>query len=237
VLLKNEKNALPFSDKQKEISLFGVTSYIWNTGGTGSGSVNNKHTVSLLEGLNSAGYKLDKELVDLYQPFTKKESADEDARRAREFAHGALPVPKRLLEMPLNDALLAKKAETSEIAFVTLGRNSGEGRDRVIDEDFNLATDELEMLDKISKAFHSKGKKVVVILNVAGVIETASWKDKVDAILLAWEPGQEGGHSVADVVSGKINPSGKLTMTFPMKYSDTPSAKNFPGVPADNPQE
>lgn len=237
VLLKNEKNALPFADKNKEVSLFGVTSYIWNTGGTGSGSVNNKHTVSLLEGLNSAGYKLDEELVDLYKPFTKKESADEGARRAKEFAGGHLPVPKRLLEMPLSDALLNKKAETSEIAFITLGRNSGEGRDRVVDEDFNLSIDELEMLDKISKTFHAKGKKVVVILNIAGVIETASWKDKVDAILLAWEPGQEGGHSVADVISGKVNPSGKLTMTFPMKYSDTPSAKNFPGIPADNPQE
>ena len=237
VLLKNEKNALPFADKSKEISVFGVTSYIWNTGGTGSGSVNNKHTVSLLEGLTAAGYKLDKELVGLYQPFTTKESADEQARRARVFESGKLPAPKRLLEMPLSDDLLNKKAETSEIAFVTLGRNSGEGLDRVVDEDFNLAADELEMLDKVTGAFHAKGKKVVVILNIAGVIETASWKDKVDAILLAWEPGQEGGHSVADVVSGKINPSGKLTMTFPMKYSDTPSAKNFPGVPADNPSE
>ncbi|MFZ0596589.1 MAG: glycoside hydrolase family 3 C-terminal domain-containing protein, partial [Flavobacterium sp.] len=108
---------------------------------------------------------------------------------------------------------------------------------RVVDNNFNLATEEIEMLDKISNAFHAKGKKVVVILNIGGVIETASWKDKADAILLAWQPGQEGGHSVADVVSGKINPSGKLTMTFPMKYTDTPSAKNFPGLPEDNPKE
>ncbi|WP_427874395.1 glycoside hydrolase family 3 C-terminal domain-containing protein [Flavobacterium sp. MMS24-S5] len=120
---------------------------------------------------------------------------------------------------------------------MTLGRNSGEGGDRVVNNDFNMADEEIQMLDKISKAFHAKGKKVVVILNIGGVIETASWKDKVDAILLAWQPGQEGGHSVADVVSGKINPSGKLTMTFPAKYSDTPSAKNFPGFPVDNPKE
>lgn len=234
VLLKNEKNALPFADKQKEVSLFGVTSYAWITGGTGSGSVNNKHTVSLLEGLNAAGYKLDKELADLYTPYAEKEVAAEKERRK---ARGILALPERLPEMKMDDAFIAKKAETSEIAFVTLGRNSGEGGDRVVDNDFNLATEEIQMLDKISKAFHAKGKKVVAILNIGGVIETASWKDKADAILLAWQPGQEGGHSVADVVSGKINPSGKLTMTFPIKYSDTPSAKNFPGVPADNPKD
>ncbi|WP_369678594.1 glycoside hydrolase family 3 C-terminal domain-containing protein [Chryseobacterium sp. ERMR1:04] len=203
-------------------------------GGTGSGSVNNKHTVSLLEGLNSAGYQLDKELVNLYKPHAEKERIAEKERRK---GKGILALPGRLSEMKMDDAFLAKKAEMSEIAFVTLGRNSGEGGDRVVDNDFNLATEEIEMLDKISKAFHAKGKKVVVILNIGGVIETASWKDKVDAIVLAWQPGQEGGHSVADVVSGKINPSGKLTMTFPVKYVDTPSAKNFPGVPAENPKE
>jgi len=234
ILLKNENNALPFANKQKEVSLFGVTSYAWITGGTGSGSVNNKHTVSLLEGLNAAGYQLDKELVDLYKPHAEKEAAAELVERKKK---GILGLPGRLSEMKMDDAFLAKKAETSEIAFVTLGRNSGEGGDRVVNEDFNLATEEIEMLDKISKAFHAKGKKVVVILNIGGVIETASWKDKVDAILLAWQPGQEGGHSVADVVSGKINPSGKLTMTFPVQYSDTPSAKNFPGIPAENPKE
>lgn len=234
VLLKNEKSALPFANKQKEVSLFGVTSYAWITGGTGSGSVNNKHTVSLLEGLNAAGYKLDKELVDLYKPHAEKETAAELVERKKK---GILGLPGRLAEMKLDDAFYAKKAETSEIAFVTLGRNSGEGGDRVVDNDFNLAAEEIQMLDKITKAFHAKGKKVVVILNIGGVIETASWKDKVDAILLAWQPGQEGGHSVADVISGKINPSGKLTMTFPAKYADTPSAKNFPGVPTDNPKD
>ncbi len=234
VLLKNENNALPFADKQKEVSLFGVTSYAWITGGTGSGSVNNKHTVSLLEGLNAAGYKLDKELVELYKPHAEKEAAAEKERRK---ARGILALPERLPEMKMDDAFIAKKAETSEIAFVTLGRNSGEGGDRVVNNDFNLATEEIEMLDKISKAFHAKGKKVVVILNIGGVIETASWKDKVDAVLLAWQPGQEGGHSVADVISGKVNPSGKLTMTFPVNYADHASAKNFPGEPSDNPAD
>lgn len=234
VLLKNADNTLPFGDKHKEVSLFGVTSYAWITGGTGSGSVNNRHTVSLLEGLNTAGYKLDKELVELYKPHAEKEA---EAEKERRKARGILALPERLSEIKMDDAFIAKKAETSEIAFVTLGRNSGEGGDRVVDNDFNLAAEEIEMLDKISKAFHAKGKKVVVILNIGGVIETASWKDKVDAVLLAWQPGQEGGHSVADVISGKVNPSGKLTMTFPVNYSDHASAKNFPGEPSDNPTD
>ncbi|MCT3674871.1 glycoside hydrolase family 3 C-terminal domain-containing protein [Elizabethkingia anophelis] len=230
ILLKNDQNTLPYINTSDNVALFGVTSYAWITGGTGSGSVNNKHTVSLLEGLDKAGYKLDDELAALYKPFAKKELAAEMEKRK---AKGILALPGRLKEMEFSDEVIQKKAETNDIAFLTIGRNSGEGGDRAVDNDFNLAADEVELIDKVSKAFHTKGKKVVIILNIGGVIETASWKDKADAILLAWQPGQEGGHSVVDVLSGKANPSGKLTMTFPVKYSDISSAKNFPGTPVE----
>ena len=73
----------------------------------------------------------------------------------------------------------------------------------------------------------------MVLLNVGEIIETASWKDQADAILLIGQPGQEAGNSVADLLSGKVTPSGKLAATFPVKLSDVPSTKNFPGKVLD----
>ena len=76
---------------------------------------------------------------------------------------------------------------------------------------------------------------MVVVLNIGGVVATSDWRDFPDAILLAWQTGQEGANALVDILNGKINPSGKLPMSFPMTYSDVPSAKTFRGVPADNP--
>jgi len=101
-------------------------------------------------------------------------------------------------------------------------------RDRVSIDDFELKTIERETIKNVSSAYHSQNKKVIVVLNIGGVIETASWKNEVDGIILAWQGGQEGGNSLADIISGKINPSGKLPMTFPIKVSDHASHKNFP---------
>jgi beta-glucosidase len=232
VLLKNNNNVLPFTSKSAPLAVFGVTSYDFISGGTGSGDVNEAYSVSLIDGLTNSGFSIDKELEGLYKPFMATQKEIETKRREKE---GLLATPKRLPELELNSEIVQNKANTSELALITIGRNAGEGDDRKVDEDFNLAQDEINLINTVSAAFHAKGKKVVVVLNIGGVIETASWKDKVDAILLPWQPGQEGGNSVADVFSGKVTPSGKLTMTFPVKYEDTPSAKNWIGTPTENP--
>jgi beta-glucosidase len=133
-------------------------------------------------------------------------------------------------ELNLNQDIIKGMANVSDAAIITIGRNSGEGRDRTnVKGDFQLSDFEQQLIKNVSEAFKSKGKKTIVILNIGGVIETASWREFPDAILLAWQGGQETGNSVADILSGKVNPSGKIPTTFPVSYDDVPSAKSFPG--------
>ena len=103
------------------------------------------------------------------------------------------------------------------------------GQDKNVETDFNLTAAEKELIKNVSEKFRSYAKKVVVILNVGGVVETASWRDQADGILLAWQPGLESGNAIADVLAGNVTPSGKLTASFPVKYSDVPSAGDFGG--------
>jgi beta-glucosidase len=226
VLLKNDNNALPFTGAAKNIAAFGNTSYDFVSGGTGSGDVNEEYTISLVQGLENAGYKLDADVNAAYTTYLTAEKAKQPKKNF--FEEFMNPTP-RIVEMGISDEMLNNKAAVADIAIITIGRNAGEGSDRKVANDFNLKETEVNLLNKVSNAFHAKNKKVVVIINAGGVIELASWRDKVDAILFAWQPGMEAGNAVSDVLSGKINPSGKLATTFPVKYDDEVSAKNFPG--------
>ena len=136
-------------------------------------------------------------------------------------------------EVEYSNDLIKEFAKNSDIAVITIGRNSGETADRVEKDDFLLSKKESQMIKNTCEVFQSYGKKVLVVLNIGGVIETASWSDLPDAILVAWQAGQESGNSVVDVMSGIVNPSGKLPMTFPVNLSDHGSSENFPtGVKA-----
>ncbi|MBL0355709.1 MAG: glycoside hydrolase family 3 C-terminal domain-containing protein [Chitinophagaceae bacterium] len=224
VLLKNNDKALPVSTAKK-IAAFGITSYDFVSGGTGSGDVNEEYTVSLVQGLANAGYKLDEGLTSQYQNYVTAEKARQPKKNF--FEEFMNPTP-RITEME-TAGLIEEKAKAADIALITIGRNAGEGSDRKVENDFNLKAEEIKLIENVSNAFHAEKKKVVLIINAGGVIETASWRDKVDAILLAYQPGLEAGNAVADILTGKVNPSGKLATTFPVKYDDEVSAKNFPG--------
>ncbi len=233
VLMKNEK-ALPFAANVKNVALYGITSYDFIAGGTGSGNVNHAYVVSLLDGMKNGGYTVSEELKKAYETYIadakkKAEAAlEEQAKKDPKNAMLVKFLPQPLPAEKLFSAdELAKQAEASDIAVITLGRLSGEFLDRKV-ADFNLSDSERQLITQVCDVYHKAGKQVVVLLNIGGVIETASWKDLPDAILCAWQAGQEGGNSVVDVLSGKQSPSGKFTMTWPVKFTDAYSSKNFP---------
>lgn len=222
VLLKNDKETLPLASTVKNVALFGCTSYDFIAGGTGSGNVNRAYTVSLLDGLKNAGYTVDENLKNTYEQYVAAEN-----KRLQEAKREWFMPLSRPTEMKLDASEVSQLAAKADVALVTIGRTSGEFLDRQR-ADFNLNKEEMDLLKSVCNAFHAAGKKVVVVLNIGGVIETASWKSLPDAILCAWQAGQEGGNSVADVLSGKASPSGRLTMTFPVKFEDAASSANFP---------
>lgn len=222
VLLKNKDFTLPLdASRIKRIAAFGISSYDFIAGGTGSGDVNRAYTVSLTEGLAHAGLQTDTTLTRLYTDYIKRESA---LLPPAEFGTPA----QRIAEMEVPNSVIRRQAATQDAAIITLGRISGEFADRSLTDDFYLSETEKTLLDRVCRAFHQQGKPVIVILNICGVMETASWKSLPDAILISWLPGQEGGNAVADILTGRETPSGKLTMSFPIKYGDVPSAANFP---------
>ena len=234
VLMKNDPRVLPFAENVKNVALYGVTSYDFIAGGTGSGNVNHAYVVSLLDGLKNGGYTVSEDLKTTYEKYiadakeAKKKALEELAKKDKQaamlasFMPGTLPAEKLFTA----DELTAQ-AEASDVAIITIGRISGEFLDRKA-ADFNLSASERQLLEQVCDVYHKAGKQVVVLLNIGGVIETDSWKALPDAILCAWQAGQEGGNSVVDVLSGKQSPSGKFTMTWPVKFTDAYSSKNFP---------
>lgn len=220
VLLKNASDALPFRPGLR-LALFGVGSYELLAGGTGSGHVHRPYVVSLKEGLENEAFTLSETLAGKYARHIEK-------HRPRQSPISAMLGSAATREMPLSRPTVEEAAGEAHAAVITLSRQAGEGGDRKLENDFLLSNAEKQMLLDVSEIFHAQGKKVIVVLNVGGVIETSSWKHLADAIVLAWQPGQEGGNALARVLDGSVCPSGRLPVTFPADYFDLPSSASFP---------
>ena len=218
VLLKNNA-ALPFTHV-KNVALYGCGSYDLVAGGTGSGNVNRAYTISLVEGMRNAGYNVDVDLINQYTPYIEDYYKKNPKPGPLDLRVPTLPSEK---DVKVTD----EEVSRNDIAVITLHRISGEGQDRTIAQ-YNLEDNEKALIKNVCDAYHKAGKKVVVVLNIGGAIETASWKNEPDAILVPWQCGQEIGNSIADLLSGKSTPSGKLSMTWPVKVEDDPSTANFP---------
>ena len=239
VLLKNAQftmhNAqsaapcLPWKDGQvKTVALFGENSYNFLSGGTGSGCVHTPYVVDMVEGLKNAGISTSKTLTDIYRKYyeyarVKFQAERHPANWFQQEMFGQQKYP----EATFTPIAIGKEVREADAAIVTIGRQAGEGADRDIATEFNLIDTERQLIADVCKAFHAANKPVIVIINSGSVIETASWRDEPDAIICAWQPGEEGGNSMADILTGKVNPSGHLTMTWPIAATDHPSTEGY----------
>ena len=242
VLLKNN-GALPFrtegnlspltsnlSPLIKTVALFGENSYDFLSGGTGSGCVHPPYVVDMLQGLQNAGISSSATLTDIYRKYIEFAKVKFQAERhPAKWYQMEMFGQQKYPEIGISPIAVNNEAKAADAAIITIGRQAGEGVDRDIDTEFNLIPEERALITDVCNVFHAAGKPVIVIINSGSVIETASWSSYPDAILCAWQPGMEGGNSIADLLTGKVNPSGKITMTWPISATDHPSTKNFPG--------
>ena len=226
VLLENN-GVLPLKGAKK-VALYGTGSYDFVAGGTGSGNVNKAYVRNVAEGFKANGIEVDADIQTWYEQYitlTKTQLRNNSGGNGLGILLGDPVVP----EMEISRSFIERKLAATDFAVLTITRNAGEGDDRkAADGDWTLTGLERQLMQTLADVYHAAGKKLVVVLNIGGVIETASWKHIPDAVLLAWTPGQEGGLAVADVLCGAANPSGKLPMTFPVSYFDIPSSFDFP---------
>ena len=221
VLLKNEKGTLPFS-KNETVSVFGRVQIDTFYVGYGSGGdVNAPYKVSILEGLRACEeIHVNETLAAVYADWTQKNPIDEGY-----WAHW----PMCYEEMPLQRETVNQAAKESDVALVVLGRAAGEDRENTLTEgSYYLTKEERRMLDLVTDAF----EKVAVLLNCGSIMDMgwlADYGDNITAAAYIWQNGMETGNSVADVLCGKVSPSGKLSDTIACSYADYPSSGCFGG--------
>jgi beta-glucosidase len=230
VLLKNN-GVLPWKDNTiKTVALFGENSYDFLSGGTGSGCVHTPYVVDMVEGLKNIGIQSSSTLTDIYRKYIEYAKVKFQAERhPAKWYQMEMFGQQKYPEISISPICINNEVKTADAAIVTIGRQAGEGVDRDISTEFDLIPEERDLITDVCNAFHAAGKPVIVIINSGSVIETASWSSYPDAIICAWQPGEEGGNSIADILTGKVNPSGKLTMTWPIAATDHPSTQDFPG--------
>ena len=221
VLMKNNET-LPLQPCRA--ALFGVHSYDLIPGGNGAAFIECPPVIQVYDGLKDAGFSLDDGLKRLYDGYAAFAAADVALNHKIPVHVGK--AQKSELEITFD--LIKSVEKTSDVAVITLGRVSGEARDRSLSKEFFFSKEEVDLVKNVCDVFHAAGKKVAVVLNICGAVDTESWSNYPDAILCAWLPGEEGGHSIADVLTGKVNPSGRLPMSFPLDYFDFAGAFDFP---------
>lgn len=218
VLLKNENKVLPIKP-ENTVSFFGRTQIDYIKSGTGSGGlVHTEYVVNIIDGaLNNSKINVNTELVDIYKSWIKENPFDE--------GNGWASEPWFQKEYVPDESVVKSAREKSDVAVIVIGRTAGEDRDNAPEKGSWYLTDEEEqLLDVVSKYFEN----TVVLLNVGNILDM-NWVEKynIKVVMYVWQGGQEGGNAIADVLSGDVNPSGRLSDTIAKDISDYPSSKNF----------
>lgn len=218
VLLQNENETLPLRTGDK-VAVFGrCASYYYKSGVGSGGLVNTKYVVSILDALKAyKGITIHEPLLQVYEKWIKENPVDE--------GNGWGTVPWSQKEMPISDEIIALAQKDTNVAIVIVGRTAGEDQDNKNEAGSYLLTDiEKDMISKVSKAF----ERTVVLLNVSNIIDM-KWVEEYQpsALMYVWQGGQEGGNGVVDVLTGQVNPCGKLTNTIAFDITDYPSSDYF----------
>ena len=240
VLLKNEGNVLPLKENS-EVALFGAGALKTVKGGTGSGNVYARRTVNVLDGLEEAGFQITNRswlegyssLYDAAREAWKKEvwaKADELSKKP----NGIGPLFEAYMITPFDIPAgeLPDEAQRGENAIFVLSRNAGEGADRRLEKgDYYLLDTEYALI----KAVCDQYENVILIINAGGAIDMNFTEDfpNIKSILYVAQPGQNGGPAIADILLGKVTPSGKLAATWPLQYNDIPFAEEYSNLNGD----
>lgn len=232
VLLKND-GVLPM--QPGKIALYGPGSRMTVKGGAGSGDVHERYSVSIEQGLQNAGFTFPNTLwMDRFEAKYKADVAEWKAG-VEESIRGYGPIRTmqmfiKIGEQPMPYPTCApiqgdELTDETDTAIYVLSRQAGEGYDRRVEKGDYLFSDvEKESLKKLSAHY----KKLILVLNCGSVIDLSILDEtRIDAVLFYGQAGTEGGNALADILTGKDCPSGRLTDTWAVRYEDYPAADTF----------
>ena len=235
VLLKND-GALPFSTKH--IALYGSGASMTIKGGTGSGEVNERHSVTVLEGLRNRGFTIATEqwLTDFEVFYREAEAAYKVEKRKRLNLlrlHDIMQMLYDNYRTPAGPAITEKYlSDATDSCVYVLSRQAGEGGDRKLEKGDYLLTDEELAAIRVCAAHYDK---FVLAINCGSSIDLSALDDiqGINAIVYISQLGTEGGNAVADILSGAVNPSGRLADTWARQYEDLPFAMEYGSLNGD----
>lgn len=219
VLLRNEENTLPLKGDD-QVAVFGSTQVntqmtVFGSGSTQGIGIGFVDTLSVLKQKT----KVDQELENLYRNFARTNPPNTGMVNVDNEILSERSIP----EMPLNDSIVSSAASRNDKAVIFIGRTNGEGYDWKLEDEYQLRREEKDMIDLVTKYFD----KVSVVLNTASPIDMSWDSDKIDSVLWVGICGDQGANAISSVLSGEVNPSGKLTQTWAASYQDTPTHMNY----------